>query len=201
MKKMFLNSCLNLIKKNNHEINDEKLDEIRYGLEGLYLTVTKTIFIFLLSWILGIFKEMLLLLLFFNILRTTAFGIHAKKSWMCWVSSTIIFIFLPFLSKVIIIPFYIKLILGIISIVEIYLYSPADTYKHPLVNKNKRDIWKFISTINCIIMVTICLSIDNEIISNLLLFGIITEIAFIHPISYRIFNLPYNNYKKYNLGY
>lgn len=199
MKKKFLKWSLNLIKNNNPEISDIRLDEIRYGLEGIYLTITKTIFIFLVSYLLGIFKEMLLLLIFFNILRTTGFGLHAKKSWMCWVSSTIMFILLPLLSKNIIIPDYIKIILGTISIVLIFMYAPADTEKRPLVNKKKRTIWKFITTINCSILVICSLVIKDQVISNLIIFGIYSEIVLIIPLTYKIFHLKYNNYKEYML--
>lgn len=79
MKKRFLDGCIKLIKDNNKDISNEKIDEIRYGLEGVYLTISKTIFIFALTYVLGIFKEMFIMLIIFNILRTTGFGLHAKK--------------------------------------------------------------------------------------------------------------------------
>lgn len=199
MKKRFLKWSLGLIKNNNPEMSDIRLDEIRYGLEGIYLTITKTIFIFTICYLLNIFKEMLLLLIVFNILRTTGFGLHAKKSWMCWVSSTIMFVLLPLLSKNIIIPYYMKLILGIIGIILILLYAPADTEKRPLVNKKKRTIWKIITTINCSILVICSLIIKNQIISNLIIFGIYSQIILILPLTYKIFNLKYNNYKEYVL--
>jgi len=200
MKKKFLNLCLNIINNNNPNISEEKLDEIRYGLEGIYLTITKTIFIFLLAYILGIFKEMILMLLFFNILRTTGFGLHATKSWICWISSTIMFIIFPFIATNIYIPLDVKAILGIISIILIFMYAPADTKKRPLINKKKRNVWKFISTINCIILVFCSLFIEKNI-SNLIIFAIYTEILLINPLSYKIFNLSYNNYKKYEVSY
>lgn len=199
MKKRFLKWSLELIKKNNPEMSNIRLDEIRYGLEGIYLTITKTIFIFTVCYLLKIFKEMLLLLIFFNILRATGFGLHAKKSWMCWISSTIMFVLLPLLSKNIIIPYYIKLILGIISIFLIFLYAPADTEKRPLINKKKRIIWKAITTINCSILVVCSLIIKNQTINNLIVFGIYSEIVLILPLTYKIFNLKYNNYKEYIL--
>lgn len=197
MKKVFLNYCLNIIKKNNNNITDEKLDEIRYGLEGIYLTFTKMIVIFLICWILGIFREMLLLLIFFNLLRMPGFGLHAKKSWQCWVSSILMFIFFPFLSKYLIIPISIKTILGLVSIIIFFVYAPADTEKHPLVNKKKRLIWKFLATCECIIFVFLSIFIKDSIISNLIIFGIYTEVLLIIPITYKIFKLPYNNYKRY----
>lgn len=199
MKKRFLKWGLGLIKNNNPEISDIRLDEIRYGLEGIYLTITKTIFIFTVCYLLKIFKEMLILLIVFNILRTTGFGLHAKKSWMCWLSSTIMFVLLPLLSKNIIIPYNIKLILGIVGIILIFLYAPADTEKRPLVNKKKRTIWKIITTLNCSILVVCSLIIKDQTVSNLIIFGIYSQIILILPLTYKIFNLKYNNYKEYML--
>ena len=200
MKKIFLNWCLKIIKENNKNISDEKLDEIRYGLEGVYLTITKAIFIFVVAYILGIFKEMIILLVTYNILRTTGFGLHAEKSWQCWISSSIMFLFLPFIAKTIIIPINIKIILCIIAIILIYLYAPADTKKHPLINVKKRKIWKIITTVNCIILSILSIIVKDSTISNLLVFGIYTEILVIIPISYKIFNLSYNNYLSYGLN-
>ena len=46
MKKLIINYVMNLIEKNGN-YNEEKLAIIKYGLEGLYLTITKLIIIFL----------------------------------------------------------------------------------------------------------------------------------------------------------
>ena len=200
MKKRILNKCLTIVKNSNPDINDEKLDEIRYGLEGFYLTIPKIIFITLLSIILGIFKETMIMMIVFNILRTTGFGLHATKSWQCWVSSTFFFIILPLLSKYLIIPNVTKLVLGIISIILIFFFTPADTKKHPLINKKKREIWKFITTIECITFVILLLFTKDNTLSNLMLFGIYTEVILTNPFTYRLFNLQYNNYLNYVLN-
>lgn len=196
MKKIFLDGCIELIKNNNKNISNEKLEEVRYGLEGIYLAITKTIFIFAITYFLGIFKEMLIMLIIFNILRTTGFGLHAKKSWQCWISSTILFVLFPFISNYIEIPLTIRITAGILSIVLMFFYAPADTYKHPLVNAKKRLIWKYITTINTFILVCISIFIKNNCIANLIIFAIYTEILLINPISYKLLDLPYNNYKK-----
>ena len=57
---------------------------------------------------------------------------------------------------------------------------------------------KFITTINCILLVYFAVLISNNTISNLLLFGIYIEVILILPITYNIFNLSYNNYLNYN---
>lgn len=200
MKTVFLNACLKAIKNNDSNINDEKLDEIRYGLEGLYLTITKIVVISVITLIFCIFKEMIIMLFVFNILRKTGFGIHAKKSWQCWISSLTIFVILPYIAKQIIIPFFVKIILGIISIIAMILYAPADTVKRPLINKKKRLIWKALSVFNCLTLITISFYIKDNTISNLLLFGILIEVVLINPITYMVFKMPYNNYKTYGLN-
>lgn len=199
MKQRFLNYALSSIRSAHPEYDDTVLGELRYGLEGLYLTVTKLIIIFVGSAVLGIFKEMLTLLIIFNITRTTGFGLHASKSWICLLSSSCIFLLLPFVAKIIIIPFYFKWILGIIAIILMFLYAPADTKKRPLIRKHRRERYKFITTITCIILVTLMLFIENQILSNLLLFGIYTEVVMILPLTYKMFHLSYNNYKTYHL--
>lgn len=197
MKQKVLGYCLNTIRENRTDIDEIKLDEIRYGLEAIYITITKTVVIFSLALIFNIFREMLLLLIFFNILRTTGFGLHASKGWICLLSSSLIFIFLPFFSKLITIPIYIKSLLLIIAVVLIYFYTPADTVKRPIINKRRRQIYNFITTISCIVLSFIAIIIKDNTISNLILFGIYVEVALILPITYKTFNLSYNNYLNY----
>ena len=197
MKQNVLGYCLNLISDTRPDIDDIKLDEIRYGLEAIYITLTKTVVIFTLAIILNIFKEMFLLLLFFNILRTTGFGLHATKGWICLLSSSLVFIFLPFISKIITIPLLIKSLLGIGAIILVFIYAPADTIKRPIINKNRRAIYKSITTISCIILSFLSIMINDNTLSNLIIFGIYIEIILILPITYKMFNLSYNNYLNY----
>lgn len=200
MKKKFLTCSLSLIKKYNPDLNEIKLDEIRYGLEGVYLTMTKAIVIFSISICLGVIKESIMILLFYNILRETAFGLHASKSWMCWLSSMIIFILLPIAFQGVIISFKIKLLLSMIAIVLIARYAPADTKKAPLIHAHKRKKYKTISIINCLILEGLCLLMHNEI-STYILIGIYIEVILILPITYKVFKLPYRNYLSYVPSY
>lgn len=199
MKQKFLNYSLSLIHAYYPNYDDIRLAELRYGLEGFYLSVSKLIVIIALSLILGIFKEMLIMLIIFNILRTTGFGLHATKSWICLLSSSSIFLIFPALAKFVTIPFIAKLLLAIVSIVCIFLYAPADTKKRPIVKKKKREMYKFITTISCIGLNIFALVVKNSILSNLIIFGIYTEVIMILPITYKLFHLSYNNYENYIL--
>ena len=201
MKSLFLDNSLSLIKRYYPDYDELKMAELKYGLEGLYLSVTKLIFIFIVSIILGIFKETLLLLIFFNILRFSGFGLHASKSYICLIVSSTMFIGGPLLAQVLNLSIISKTIIGIISIILIFIHAPADTKKRPLLNKKKRNMYKFITTINCIILVIISLIIKDTIISNLIVLGILYEVIMISPVTYKIFKLPYNNYKTYKYWY
>lgn len=197
MKKKFLDYAIKSIHEYNPEYDGIKLAELRYGLEGFYLSVTKLIVIFTIAIILGIFKEMLIMLIIFNILRTTGFGLHATKSWICLVSSTSVFIGLPYIANILIVPTIIKYLLAVASTILIFMYAPADTKKRPLINKKKRTIYKIVTTINCIILNIMAIYINGSTITNLIIFGIWTEIVLILPISYKLFHLSYDNYKNY----
>ena len=197
MKKKFLSYSLQTIQKYHPDYDEIKMDELRYGLEGFYLTITKSIIIFTVAILLHIFWEMILMLIFFNILRKTGFGLHASKSIYCLISSTSVFILLPMVSKCIIFPIYIKLILCILAVILIFRYAPADTIKHPLIYADRRKKYKYITTFNCILLAIVLLWIPNETLSNLILFGIYNEVILILPITYKIFHLSYNNYETY----
>lgn len=201
MKKRFLEFSMNNIKKKYPNYDEDKLDEIAYGLEAIYLTFTKTIIIFALAFILGIFKDMLLLLIFYNIIRTTAFGMHAKKSIHCLIISSIMFIGGGLLCKYVDINIYVKLIISLISFICLIKYAPADTYKRPLINAKKRKIYKIITIITSSIYLILIILFRNDIISTYLCLGLLEATLMIHPLIYRMFQLPYNNYKNYNVSY
>ena len=196
MKKFVLDNCMNIIK-NNKQYDDIKLAEIKYGLETLYLTFSKLIIRSLIAIILGIYKELIIFILIYNIMRAPSFGLHATKSWICLLSSTITFIGIPLIINNIQINNTYKVIIGIITTIGIFTFSPADTKKRPIVNKKRRKIYKTLSTIISIIYVILSISIKNNYISNSLLFSIILQNILISPITYKIFKLPYNNYKEY----
>lgn len=196
MKKFVLDKCMNIIKK-NMQYNDTKLEEIRYGLEGIYLTITKIIIISALSLILGIFKEYLIFLIIYSIMRAPSFGIHASKSWICLITSTISFIGFPLLSIYTTLTETMKIIIGTISIIGICLFSPADTIKRPIINKTRRKIYKVLSTIVAITYIILSIKINNNFISNCFIYSTILQNILISPLTYKIFKMPYNNYKEY----
>lgn len=200
MKGKTLKLCMNSVKSKYPEYNQDKLDEIEYGLEAIYLTFTKLIVIFSVAYILGVLKELIILLFFYNLLRTTAFGMHAKKSWHCYLISISVFVGGAILCKYVDINIYIKIVLSLIAFVCMILYAPADTYKRPLINAKKRKTYKIFSIIISFIYVIIIFTFEDKIISDYLFMGLLAATMMIHPFTYRVFQLPYDNYKTYDVS-
>lgn len=197
MKQKFLDFSIKKIKKKYPDYDEDKIEIIIYGLEALYVLISKTVVIFLLAMILGIFKEAFYIFIFYGILRTTAFGLHAKKSSHCYIMSSILFIGMGLICKYIGINLYVKLILTAISFITLVIYAPADTYKRPLLNAKKRKIYKIITVIISAIYVISIIVFRNNIISSYLMMGLLDASLMIHPLIYRVFQLPYNNYKNF----
>ena len=199
MKKKFLNSSMELISKNG-QYNDEQLEIIAYGLEGLYLTFTKMIIIFSIAYLLGIIIEVIILLICYNIIRSQSFGIHASKSIYCLISSLVMFIGGALICKYCILPFSLVISLAVVCDICLLLYAPADTHKRPLVNVKRRKRFKLVSFSLGIIYTILIIVFREYPIVNYLLFGMFEAVIIILPITYKVFKLPYNNYKNYNYG-
>lgn len=180
---------------NYNTYSSSKLKEIKYGLETLYLTITKTIVIIILSIILNTYHNLFLLIIFYSLLRLFGSGLHATKSIYCWISSLLIFSLIPIIIDKIYISKKIMITISSICTILILFYSPSDTIKRPMNNKKKRLIDKIICTILSTIYTSYIIISNNYIYNNILLFSQIIETALILPISYKLFNLRYNNYK------
>lgn len=201
MRENFLKSTMKSIANKYPDYDKDRLEIIEYGLESLYIMITKTIVISLIALLLNIFKEMLIIMILYNIIRTTAFGMHAKESWQCYIISITLFIGGALLFKYINVSFYANALIGAVSYIFLVIYAPADTYKRPLVNAKKRKIYKIITVINSSIFLILIIVFKNSNISTALSLGLLDSMLMIHPLTYRMFHLPYNNYKTYNESY
>lgn len=197
MKELVVNGIMNNITK-YYDYNNTKINEIKYGIESLYLTITKTIIIFIISFILNITKELMLLFVFYSLIRLTGFGVHAKKSWHCWVTSLITFILIPLLIKYVTLNKEFIIISYTIFTLLLLEYAPADTEKRPLINKKRRIIYKVLTILLVIsYLIYSLIQKDNITIINTLYFSILLEILLVLPCTYKLFGVKYNNYKNY----
>lgn len=181
MKEKVVNNIMIKIN-NNYDFDEVKLEEIKYGLLGLYSLITKTTVIITLSLLLGFFQKFIIFLLFYSILRSVSFGCHAKTNLKCWIFSTILLLGLPYLFSIIKIKVITKNILWIILFINYLIFSPADTDKRPMINKKRKLKFKFISLIICIIYLFIINKFSS--ISNLIIAAMLLEGLLINPLGY-----------------
>ena len=191
MKEVFLKHSLQLITA-NREWDEESLEKIRYGLEGIYLTIVKLVILLALAIILNIERLFLINLVFFNILRFFAFGVHARNSTQCLITSTVMFIIFPILSTSIDFPLPVQIIIASICVLLFLLYAPADTHKRPQKNRKKRQIRKAFAVTIAIVYVLLIIMLKD--LSQIILCSLMTETIMILTITYRILGVPYKNH-------
>lgn len=182
-----------LFIQNNTSYNKKELLKIQYGIEGVFLTLFKVFFILLIGVIFHYFPIVFITILFFNILRFFAFGLHAKKSSHCLILSLIEFNLLPYLLLRVSISSFMIWMISIITLISFLLFAPADTEKRPLTNPKKRRVRKILSIISFFIMLIIAYHIKYLQVPILAAFLI--EDFSINPLSYKLLGLSYNNYK------
>ncbi|MBR5662132.1 MAG: accessory gene regulator B family protein [Bacilli bacterium] len=197
MKKFFIDKCYTYINKHKKLNKIEKI-KIKYGLEVMYHFLSKTIVILLLSYLLNIFKQTILLFIFFAPIRTFAYGLHAKSNIECWLFSIFIYVFIGLYIKYANMNIPIQYSLIIISIISLLLYAPADNQNLPLVNKQKRIKLKIKSIMVSIIYLIIFIYTKNNLIRNVICFSLVLQSILINPFIYFITKNKFNNYKYYN---
>ena len=173
------------------------LDKIKYGLLTFYSYFTKTSVVFIIAIILGTFLETILFKCCYALIRSFAFGIHASKNIYCWLTTIFIYILVPYLIKTITINEQLKFWIIMISIFSFLLYAPSDTEKRPLINRQKRHFSKLMSLAILMFFELIIIFTKNNLLVNSAIFSLIIECICLWPITYKIFRMPYNNYKTY----
>ncbi|CDM70373.1 putative accessory gene regulator protein [Clostridium bornimense] len=181
--------------KKKIDLNKSSLEKLSLGVLVLLINIFKIAFVLIVSLPLGILKETIVLVLFFGVLRFFSLGIHAKSSIGCTIMTLFIYIFSSYLSHNYPLSISIVMILSLISLIIIFVYSPADTYNRPLTDSKKRKKLKIQSLILSILYLLLSIIVNNLIFYNLIMYCLLFQSISIHPITYKIFKQPYSNYK------
>lgn len=197
MKEKFINWGVNFITK-YQECDDLRLKKIKYGLEGMYNLIVKLSVVITIAFITKTYKETLLLIVFYAGLRTFSFGLHAKTNIGCWITTISVYNIFPLLIKNIIIPKYIGYIVIGIAFISFLLWAPADTPKRPLIRKNLRKKDKLLCLIIISVYTLIYIISKWEIVNNSIIYALLIQSICINPITYKICNTRFNNYKYYH---
>ena len=197
----FCNYLTNKIRKNMPEVTDERAEVINYGLQLVIGEVPKTFIMLLIAYLLGVLE--LSILAFFMIMpyRSFAGGFHLKTHIGCIVGTTLFYCGNAMLSQSIIIESVLVKVtlifaIWVFSMWMIKLYAPADTENVPIISKKDRKFKKTMSYITMTITLIVSLFIKDQVISNILIFGVLIETLTITRFMYKVTKNKYR-YEQY----
>ncbi len=194
-------SLTNRIRQEMPEIDDEKAEVIRYGLELIIGEIPKIVLLFVIAIILKI--GWLVVFAYFTMLpyKIVAGGFHLKTNIGCTIGTLTIYYGNVLISKYITwTPIYMKyimiLVIFIFSIIMISLYAPADTVNLPILTKKERKTKKILSYIFATITLVASIVIKDNTLSNILLLNVIVESICISRVAYKLTKNEYG-YESY----
>lgn len=185
----------NKIRKEMPDVNDERAEVINFGLQILLGEVPKIFIMLAIAYLLGVFKLSLITFLILIPYRGFSGGFHLKTHIGCIISTCTFYCGTALLAKYIVlgsITKYISIILlAIFGIIMIKLYAPADTEDVPIISPKIRKQKQILSYISFIIGLLIASLINNNIISNIIIFGYLMQTCMITRLAYKLTNNKY----------
>lgn len=186
----FCEYLTNKIRKNMPEVDDERAEVIKYGLQLLVGEVPKIFIMMGIAWALGILKLTLICFCMMLPYRMYSGGFHLKTHLRCIIGTSIMYTGNAFVSQLFVIPVMWKIVVSVIlwvfAIIMIYLYAPADTEDVPVIAKRERKKRKVISYVVVSVMLVCGCVVQNAVISNMLIVGVLLQSCSISRLAYRV---------------
>ena len=191
--------CDKLIKRiraKMPEVDDERAEVIKYGLELIIGELPKMFLLFIIAWLLGIFKYALISFAIILPYKLVSGGVHLKTHIGCILGTSLLYCGNVFISKYINITdiknqIIFSAIILIFAIIMISLYAPADTENVPILRKKERAKKKIISYIIVTAMIIISFLVKDRVISNMFRVGVLLQSIMISKLSYNIFKVKF----------
>ena len=191
--------CDKLIKRiraKMPEVDDERAEVIKYGLELIIGELPKMFLLFVIAWLFGIFKYALISFAIILPYKLVSGGVHLKTHIGCILGTSLLYCGNVFISKYINITdiknqIIFSAIILIFSIIMISLYAPADTENVPILRKKERTKKKIISYIIVTSMIIISFLVKDRVISNMFRVGVLLQSIMISKLTYNIFKVKF----------
>lgn len=169
------------------------------GSEVILINISKLTIIFVIAAFLKMAPQTLFVLIGFNVLRQTAFGLHALTSTGCTITSITVFIIIPYFLQGVGLSSIAVALIFILIFVAMYLYAPADTKARPIIGAKKRQMLKRKTMISCMALAVILIALPYHLNDIKLMFtlGAIYATISILPITYKILRRECENYERY----
>ena len=191
----FCEYLTNKIRKKMPEINDEQAEVIMYGIQLIVGEIPKIFLLFGLGIILGLWWQTLLAFMLIIPFKAVSGGFHLKTHIGCIVGSVLFFCGIGLLGKYIILgqvtKYIVTFTIWVFGMIMVKLYAPADTENVPIISKHDRKVKRILSYIALTISIVASLVIKNEVISNIIVYGMLFQSISISRFAY---NLTHNKY-------
>ncbi len=185
----------NKIRNKMPEIDKERAEVINYGLHLVLGEIPKTFIFIVIATLLGVLKEFLITVLVIFPYRAFSGGFHLKTHIGCIVGTSLMYCGIAYISKLFIISEAYKYILiglvWIFGMIMCKLYAPADTENVPILRKKERKMKQILSYITLTTILSLGIIIKDNIISNIIILGMLIQSITISRIAYKLTN---NNY-------
>lgn len=185
----------NKIRKQMPEVDDERAEVINYGIHLVVGEIPKTFIFIAIAALLGVLKEFFIAMLVIFPYRAFSGGFHLKTHIGCILGTSIMYCGIAYVSQFQLFDNNIKYILipivWVFGIIMCKLYAPADTENVPILRKKDRRIKQILSYITLTITLVIGIVIDNYIISNIIILGMLVQSITITRIAYKLTNNKY----------
>lgn len=180
----------NRIRKEMPEVDDEKAEIIFYGLQNILGEIPKTILLFLMATVLGILKETVITFILIMPYRSVSGGFHLKSHMGCILGTSLYYFGIVLLSKYVVFSQMIKyvaiLLIWIFGMIMIKRYAPADTENVPILSKKIRRKNQILAYVFFSIGLVVAGILNNNVISNILIFGNLIQTLTITKLAYRL---------------
>ncbi len=196
LKKRFIEKSIQLIKSQRKLSNIEE-KKMRYGLEAFYNFITKLLVLIILSIMFHLVLELFLLSLIYSTMRLYGFGLHAKTSLQCWITTLPVYLGGCLLIKYLVIPNSISIIIWIFGFLSFLLFAPADTPARPLIHQEKRIRAKVLSIFLLLVYLVLYIYDFHVLLNNTIIYALLMESISINPLTYKITGTTFNNYKNF----
>jgi accessory gene regulator B len=180
----------NRIRKEMPDVDDERAEVINYGLQILIGEIPKIFVMLTVAWLLGVFKETLVVFLLLIPYRGASGGFHMHTHIGCIITTCCLYSGVALLSKYIVMQGIVKYLVvtcvWIFGVVMIKLYAPADTEDVPILETKVRRKKQIASYIWFSAELIAALIFTKPLIINLIVFGNLAQTLTITKFAYRL---------------
>lgn len=192
-------TLINYIYSSSPEKDSIELEEIKYGLDILISFFVKTVLIMLIGLILGLLPYLITAVITLALVKLFSGGVHAKNDFQCFVVTSLVIFSIIYLSLLINITIFYKVILFVLSFILLIAYAPADSEEKPIISENLRKKLKIRSCFISFIVFFVALLLGG-VAGNVIILSQLAGSLFTTPVVYKIMGRRYRNFENFQVN-